>query len=292
VSFDELRNDNKTVKVKPLITVMTVVFNGAKTLEQTILSVINQSYKNVEFIIIDGGSTDGTLDIIQKYEHAIDYWMSEPDKGIYDAFNKAVTCANGDWLCFIGSDDYLWDNSVLARMAPNLLSVLPTIKLVYGQVAIVSSQGAFIHCIGEPWALAKPKLAFTMAVPHPGLLYRRNWFEQYGSFDAGYCIAGDYENLLRGWPNEDAVFVPDCIAVGVAQGGISSTPSNAIKSLKEVCRAQPTNRLVKPKLKTLLAFISIYIRLALQASVGQKRTFRLLDFVRKLCGKPTYWTKL
>lgn len=282
MSFNKLSNNNKTVKTQPLITVITVVFNGAKTLEKSILSVINQSYKNVEFIIIDGGSTDGTLDIIRKYEHSIDYWVSEPDKGIYDAFNKAVTCANGDWLCFIGSDDFFWDSSALASMALNLFAALPTTKLVYGRVAIVSSQLEFLYYVGEPWAIAKPKLAFTMAVPHPGLMHRRNWFEQYGLFDITYRIAGDYENILRGWPNESAEFVPNCIVVGHAQGGISSAPSNAIKTLKEVRRAQHTHGLVKSKLQTLLDFITIYIRLALLTLLGERKTYQLLNVVRKM----------
>lgn len=92
---------------KPLITVVTVVFNGQIALEETILSVINQKYENIEYIIIDGGSSDGTLDIIKKYDSKIDYWISEKDSGIYDAMNKAITIASGDWLIFIGSDDEL-----------------------------------------------------------------------------------------------------------------------------------------------------------------------------------------
>ena len=280
----KLSNNDKTVKRQPLITVITVVFNGAKTLEKSILSVIDQTYKNVELIIIDGGSTDGTLDVIKKYERSIDYWVSEPDKGIYDAFNKAVTCANGDWLCFIGSDDFFWNNSVLASMAISLIDVLPSTKLVYGQVAIINNQQELIYSVGEPWAITKPKLAFTMAVPHPGLMHRRSWFEQYGLYDITYRIAGDYENILRGWPNEDAVFVPDCTVVGMAQGGISSTPSNAIQSLKEVHRAQHIHGLSKPKLQESLAFITTYIRLALVALLGERQTYKLLSVARKLCG--------
>ena len=91
----------------PLVTIITVVFNGEKHLEQTIQSVINQTYDNVEYIVIDGGSTDGTVDIIRKYEEKIDYWVSEPDNGIYDAMNKALTIAKGDWILFLGSDDIL-----------------------------------------------------------------------------------------------------------------------------------------------------------------------------------------
>jgi hypothetical protein len=280
----KLSNNDKTVKRQPLITVITVVFNGAKTLEKSILSVIDQTYKNVELIIIDGGSTDGTLDIIKKYERSIDYWVSEPDKGIYDAFNKAVTCANGDWLCFMGSDDFFWNSSVLASMAISLVDVLPATKLVYGQVAIINNQQELIYSVGEPWAITKPKLAFTMAVPHPGLMHRLSLFEQYGLYDITYRIAGDYENILRGWPNEDAVFVPNCTVVGMAQGGISTTPSNAIQSLKEVHRAQSTHGVSKPKLQESLAFITTYIRLAVVALLGERQTYQLLSLVRKLCG--------
>ncbi|WP_345976368.1 glycosyltransferase family 2 protein [Sulfurimonas sp. HSL3-7] len=91
---------------KPRITVITVVYNGEKHLEETIRSVINQTYVNVEYIIIDGGSTDGTLDIIKRYEEKIDYWVSEPDKGIYDAMNKGLACATGDYVAFMNADDW------------------------------------------------------------------------------------------------------------------------------------------------------------------------------------------
>jgi glycosyltransferase involved in cell wall biosynthesis len=90
----------------PLITVVTVVRNGEKTLEQTILSVVNQTYTNIEYIVIDGASTDGTLDIIRKYENWIDYWMSEPDEGIYDAMNKGIDLATGDYIALLNSDDW------------------------------------------------------------------------------------------------------------------------------------------------------------------------------------------
>lgn len=96
----------------PLISIITVVYNGSKTLEQTIQSVINQSYNNIEYIIIDGGSTDGTIDIIKKYEKKISFWISEPDKGLYDAMNKGISHAKGEVIGMINSDDWYEPNAV------------------------------------------------------------------------------------------------------------------------------------------------------------------------------------
>ena len=100
----------KSYENKPLVNIITVVYNGEKYLEHTIQSVIRQTYDNIEYIIIDGGSTDGTVDVIKKYEDRIDYWVSEADKGVYDAMNKGVSAANGQWIYFLGSDDILFDS--------------------------------------------------------------------------------------------------------------------------------------------------------------------------------------
>lgn len=103
----------KSYDTKPLVTVITVVFNNERYIEQTIKSVIEQTYDNIEYIIIDGGSTDETLDIIKKYEEQIDYWVSEPDKGLYDAMNKAIQVSNGIWLNFLNSGDLYSTQDVL-----------------------------------------------------------------------------------------------------------------------------------------------------------------------------------
>lgn len=121
----------------PLITVVTVVFNGEKFLEETILSVINQTYDNVEYIIIDGGSTDGTLDIIKKYQHAIDYWVSERDKGIYDAMNKGIDLATGDWINFMNAGDGFYKNETFANDVFNDCS---GVDVIYGNVEVTNTR--------------------------------------------------------------------------------------------------------------------------------------------------------
>jgi glycosyltransferase involved in cell wall biosynthesis len=103
-------------EANPLITVVTVVYCGVEYLEDTIKSVIGQTYDNVEYIVVDGGSKDGTLDIIRKYEHAIDYWVSEPDNGIYDAMNKAIDLGSGEWKNFMNAGDKFSNSEVLSRV--------------------------------------------------------------------------------------------------------------------------------------------------------------------------------
>jgi hypothetical protein len=126
-------------EAKPLITIVTVVFNGEQFLEETILSVINQTYDNVEYIIIDGGSTDGTLDIIKKYEHAIDYWVSENDKGIYDAMNKGIDLATGEWINFMNGGDSFYDDGVLAKVFVS--KCYSDFDIVYGHHQVIYPSG-------------------------------------------------------------------------------------------------------------------------------------------------------
>ena len=106
----------KASEEQPLVTVITVVFNAQCHLEETILSVVNQSYQNLEYIIIDGGSTDGTLDIIRKFEHVIDYWVSEKDKGIYDGMNKGISLSSGPWLNFMNSGDRFNGDKIIEKI--------------------------------------------------------------------------------------------------------------------------------------------------------------------------------
>ncbi len=103
----------------PLITVVTVVYNDEEHLEETVKSVINQDYRNVEYIVVDGGSKDGTLEVIKKYENAIDYWVSESDEGIYHAMNKGIDFGSGEWIVFMNSGDIFYSDDVLSKVFKN-----------------------------------------------------------------------------------------------------------------------------------------------------------------------------
>ena len=108
---------------KPIITIIVAVLNSKESLERCIESVNNQTYPHRELIIIDGGSTDGTVEILKNNDDKIAYWESKPDRGIYHAFNKAIKYAQGEWIYFLGSDDYLWTSDVLEKVAQNIRTI-------------------------------------------------------------------------------------------------------------------------------------------------------------------------
>ena len=134
-----LNDFKKNNSKEPLITIVTVVFDGEKDIEKTILSVINQTYKNIEYIIIDGASTDKTVDIIQKYENKIDQWFSEKDRGIYDAMNKAIDIAKGEWINFMNVGDTFNKSNVLEVLFEGQL--FEDIDIIYGNHQIVYPSG-------------------------------------------------------------------------------------------------------------------------------------------------------
>jgi glycosyltransferase involved in cell wall biosynthesis len=119
---------------KPLITVVTVVFNSVDCVEKTIKSVLSQTYKNIEYIIIDGGSDDGTLDIIKKYDDKINYWLSEKDEGIYDAMNKGIKSSSGEWLCFMNAGDEFCSSDVIEKVFSD--SNIVNYDLIYSDTLI------------------------------------------------------------------------------------------------------------------------------------------------------------
>lgn len=159
----------KSYDDKPLVTIVTVVYNGEQFLEETILSVINQSYDNVEYIIIDGGSTDGTLDIIKKYECAIDYWLSEKDSGIYDAMNKGIkTASHNSWLLVLGADDELLDiNEVISTLSEPLSAVVTDVL----QLDSISGKQTYYKCFIPNKIIERDFLTFPLH--HQGFLAKK-----------------------------------------------------------------------------------------------------------------------
>ena len=170
------------------ITVITVTFNASATLAKTIQSVINQSYSHVEYIIIDGGSSDGTVEIIKKYQHKLAYWMSEKDNGIYDAMNKGIRASKGDWVIFMGADDVFYTNDVLFKLFADNKS--DSIDFMYGDVILKSNGKLFGGSRTYDELVGRN-------INHQAIFYRKKIFEKMGLFNLKYKILADYEFNLR-----------------------------------------------------------------------------------------------
>jgi glycosyltransferase involved in cell wall biosynthesis len=165
-----------------MISIITVVKNGVSTIERTILSVINQDYSDFEYIVIDGVSTDGTLAILAKYSNEINKVISEPDTGLYDAMNKGITSAQGDWIYFLGCDDILYNSSTLSKVfSNNLIGV----DVLYGNVEFLHSHKIYD---GE---FNFEKLC-TKSPCHQSIFYRKELFKRFGNFNTIYITTADY----------------------------------------------------------------------------------------------------
>ena len=214
----------------PLISVVIPVLNGARNIQRSINSVLSQSHPNKEIIVIDGGSTDGTVEILRSNSHDIDYWTSGPDGSVYKAFNKGLHRATGDWILFMGADDYLWDEDVLSKMTSHLTTAHPRHLIVYGRTAKVMPDGRIDQIMGAPWPEFSDKLA-DMALGHQGIFHHRDLFQTFGNFNEFFDIAGDYEFLLRYLKKSEPIYVPD-IVVALA-GSYSAVDKGSWRPLGE-----------------------------------------------------------
>lgn len=275
----------------PLISIIVAVYNGRATLQHCIDSVAQQTYPNKELIIIDGGSKDGTVDLLEENSNKFSYWISEPDRGIYNAWNKGLGQATGEWVIFLGADDYFWDARVLERIAEQLGKLPSNLRVAYGQIMLLNADGESLYSVGEPWEKIKGRFRKIMCIPHQGVLHRRSLFEQHGNFDETFRIAGDYELLLRELKAADAVFIPDIFITAMRQGGVSSSPQNSLLLLREVRRAQQMHGQWFPSLIWVMVVVRVCLRLLLWQTLGERQARKLLDVGRRVMGLPPFWTK-
>jgi len=224
------------------ITIIIATLNSEATLEKCLTSIISQSFKEFEIIIVDGKSSDRTLDIISKYSNNIYRSISEPDRGIYDAWNKALKISTGDWYYFMGSDDVLFDDYVLEKFsivirAKNLYTNL----IVYGSIKYID--GSSVRLLGESWNLIKNRMKSGMCIPHQAVFHNKLLFDKCGLFLPDFRIAGDYCLILKSLPLSTPIFIRNFIVANQFSGGISSRRDRRYKVLLEFRRAQVINKI-------------------------------------------------
>ena len=178
------------------ISLLTVSFNSDNTIRDTIESIRSQDYNDIEYIVVDGNSTDGTVGILKSYDSSISKWISEPDKGIYDAMNKAIKMATGEVVGILNSDDFYFDNQILSQVAKEFSD--PSVDVVFGDLVFVDPQN--LSKTVRKYSSAKwhpDKFAWGFMPAHPTVFIRRTFYEQFGLFKTDYKIAADYELLIR-----------------------------------------------------------------------------------------------
>jgi glycosyltransferase involved in cell wall biosynthesis len=197
----------------PKVTIITVVYNARTTIEDTIISVINQTYTNLEYIIIDGGSTDGTVKIINQYLERITHFISEPDKGIADGFNKGIAMATGDWIGMINADDWYALNAV--ELVMNNKS--PKGDVCCGNIMLIGKNG-----IERSKKSKISWLNFGMYIMHPTCFIKKEVYQKVGKYDTTLKIAMDFDMFLRIKYNGFKITHTDEIVAYMRVDGVSS----------------------------------------------------------------------
>ncbi len=224
------------------ISIITATYNAEKTIESTIQSIIGQTYKNIEYIIIDGGSADNTVNIINKYRPYIHHFVSEKDHGIYDAINKGIALASGDVIGILHADDIFFNNQTIENVAFAFL--LENCSAIYGDLYYVNAQDT--NKVLRNWKSKhfEPKLLkMGWMPPHPTLFIKKKVFDEIGIYSLNYKIAADYDFILRLFSNPIYTFkyLPQVITKMRIGGESNKSIHNIILKSKEDLKALKQN---------------------------------------------------
>lgn len=262
---------------RPLFSVITSTYNSAGRLPRCIESVAAQAFPEVEHLVIDGGSSDGTLDILRRNEHRLARWLSEPDEGIYDAWNKGVELARGEWILFLGADDRLADEEVLGDVAAAVRERGEGHPFVYGRVKVVDPEsGREVARHGRPWERMKGtyKGLKPAAPSNAGTFHHHSLFGEGARFDTRYRIAADYKFVLQVLRKTGAepLWVDRLVAV-MDGGGASSRPG--LRKYREEVRMLRELGIRPPAARRLYMGVRAYVTTFLHRLMGPRIYERL-----------------
>lgn len=237
----------------PFISVITVSLNAREFLPACMQSVFEQTCQDVEYVVIDGGSTDGTREIIQGQASRLAYWHSRPDRGIGHAFNLGVEHSRGQWFLFLHADDYFADPEALARLAAAARDAGDA-DVVYGQIDVMTRDPEPRRLRGAVgWPFRPWQFLLRQPIPHPAALTRRSYYDRAGPFREDLQIALDYEFFIRDLHRLRARFVPVRVAC-MREGGLSA---DVPRSLREAYRAQRMHRVAPAPLLAALYLLLV-----------------------------------
>lgn len=247
------------------VSIITVVFNGEQHISSAIESVINQDYQNIEYIIIDGGSTDNTKNIISRYKNKIDKYVSEPDNGIYDAMNKGIELSSGEIICILNSDDEYSGQHVISKIVKAFLEN-PNKEAILSNISFFSenkSSRKFFRLI-KGSQFKRWQLKYGFMPPHPGIFFRKSVHDTYGIYNTDYKIASDYDFCLRVFLIGNIDFLKiDMLTIYMREGGVSTSGLTSITTIThEIVQSLKKNGIYVSYIKILLRIpIKLFYRL-------------------------------
>lgn len=275
----------------PRISVITATYNVAGQLPHTIRSLREQTTRDFEWIVVDGNSGDGTQDLLRDSGDVVTRWISEPDHGIYDAWNKACKIARGEWVVFLGAGDELAAPGTLAECGRQLASLNPTSTIVFGRQILLSPiERTPIESIGVPWPQMQGKwdIGRPALPPHGATFQHRRLFDRTQPFDLRFPIASDSHFLLRAIREQAPTFIPVDVS-RAPMGGVSFRLDTARRVKREIAAIDRDLGIVPPMSVRLHEMLRIAVISVLNL-FPQKITHLLADVIRRLSGKHARWS--
>lgn len=245
-----LQTQNNLIK----ISIITVCYNSAATIEKTLQSISNQTYTNIEYIIVDGKSKDSTVSIVKQHMGLITKWISEPDKGLYDAMNKGIAMATGDIVGILNSDDTFYNNTVLEEVAK--FHTNNNIDASVGNIVQHKEDGNIVRRYSSKyWKPEKLKIGFMP--PHPSIFFKRRLFDRLGFYELGFIIGADYELISRFFLKGKISWKYSGITTtAMLVGGLSSSGTASYTLItKEIQKALFMNEIAFSSFKIKMRFV-------------------------------------
>lgn len=270
----------------PRFTIITATHNVEQTLQRCIDSVAAQRYQYKEHIIIDGASRDNTVSVIVRNEHQVAFWLSEPDSGVYHAWNKGLRKSSGDWIGFLGADEWYSEGTALESVASEIKKPDRHEPAVHGCTQFFHLSGKAAWSQGEPWVKAKLWLPYCTPIPTAATFFHRSLFDRYGEFNEDFRICGDYEFMLRFLPEHGARFIPGLTVTCSEVGGLSLSRDNEVTKVLEIARSKRLHRLPAYSLPLFRQVAEAYVSALLPKIVGKRRAAAIRVVFRKLCDRP------
>ena len=241
----------------PKVSIVVATYNAESYLQVTIDSIKNIRYKNIELIIVDGGSIDKTVELINENSNVISFWISELDAGIYDAWNKGLNLSSGEWICFLGAGDVILRDSLSTYI--EYLESFPSgsVEYVSSQVVETRDYKKYSKKRGKAWYWRDFRRYMTVA--HPGSLHNRALYLKYGIYDSKYKVCGDYEFLLRAKNLLKAEFLNFTSAI-VLSGGISQYSIKAIYECEKAKILTGSRGILISRIERYIAILKWYIK--------------------------------